>query len=266
MQNVGGQTIGQFKADGVAVIRGLFRSWVEPLREGVEQNLAEPGEFARDYRDENGGRFFGDYCNWHKIPTYRDFLFHSPAAELASTLMESNTARLFHEHVLVKEASTDIPTPWHHDQPYYCVDGKQNCSLWLALDPVPRETAVEFIAGSHRWGKWFRPERFDNTPLYEHDRYYTLPDIESQRDEYRILSWDLEPGDAIAFHFLTVHGSPGNTSESSRRRGFSSRWVGDDAAFADRGGKTSPPFPDCKLSHGDRLVGSEFPVCFRRSE
>ena len=265
MLSISGQTIGQFKADGAVVIRGLFTDWVELLNEGVARNLEEPGEFVRDYRDDQGGRFFGDYCNWSRIPEYRDFLFHSPAAELACTLMESVAARLFHEHVLVKESATDIPTPWHHDQPYYCVDGQQNCSLWLALDPVPRETAVEFIAGSHRWGKWFRPERFDNTPLYQHDRFYTLPDIDGHREDYRILGWELAPGDVVAFHYLTVHGSPGNRSATARRRGFSSRWVGDDATFADRGGKTSPPFPDIKLEDGAPLTGPEFPVCYRRN-
>ena len=51
----------------------------------------------------------------------------------------SKTVRLFHEHVLVKEPGADVPTPWHHDQPYYCVDGRQNVSLWAPLDPVGRE-------------------------------------------------------------------------------------------------------------------------------
>ena len=31
--------------------------------------------------------------------------------------------RLFHDHLLVKEAGSAEPSPWHQDQPYYCVDG-----------------------------------------------------------------------------------------------------------------------------------------------
>ncbi|MCS6067541.1 hypothetical protein LNO81_12330 [Klebsiella variicola subsp. variicola] len=46
----------------------------------------------------------------------------------------------------------------------------------------------------------------------------------------------------MAFHFRTVHGARGNPGARARRV-FSARWVGDDAAFADRGGVTSPPFP-----------------------
>ncbi len=252
--------IEQFRTRGAAALRGVFSDWVETLRRGIEKNMAEPGPFARDYNEPDRGRFFNDYCNWRKIDEYREFLFHSPAAEIARSLMGSTGARLFHEHVLVKEAQTAIPTPWHHDQPYYCVDGKQNCSLWIALDPVPRETALEFMAGSHLSGKWYRPLRFNNQPLYDEDQFETLPDIDAHRDEFEILGWDTEPGDAIAFHFLTLHGAPGNSAPLTRRRAFSSRWLGDDATFAARRGRTSPPFPDCTLRHGDRLEGPDFPL------
>ncbi|HBQ6654736.1 TPA: phytanoyl-CoA dioxygenase, partial [Klebsiella quasipneumoniae subsp. quasipneumoniae] len=43
------------------------------------------------------------------------------------------------------------------------------------------------------------------------------------------------------------------------RRVFSARWVGDDAAFADRGGVTSPPFPELTLRDGDPLDSPLFP-------
>ena len=252
--------IDAFEQQGAVLIKGALNEWVEPLRKGIEKNLVSPGPFVRDYDEKENGRFFGDYCNWQRFEEYRTFLYDSPAADIAGQLMRSTEVRLFHEHVLVKETSTAIPTPWHHDQPYYCVDGKQNCSLWLSLDTVPRETAVEFVAGSHRWNKWFLPQRFDRTPLYEDSRLETLPDIENNLDQYQILGWATEPGDVVAFHYLTLHGAPANASAKTRRRAFSSRWVGEDATFAVRGGKTSPPFPDCKLRHGEPLTGDEFPL------
>ena len=52
----------------------------------------------------------------------------------------------------------------------------------------------------------------------------------------------MEPGDAVAFSFLTLHGAPGNVSETVRRRAFTARFVGDDAVFRDLGGLGSPPF------------------------
>ncbi|GIS71219.1 MAG: hypothetical protein CM1200mP10_07960 [Candidatus Neomarinimicrobiota bacterium] len=82
-----------------------------------------------------------------------NFYFKSPAAEIAGRITKSDQIRIFHEHILVKEPKTSERTPWHHDQPYYCVDGNQVCSIWLPLDPVPRKAGLEFIAGSHNPGK-----------------------------------------------------------------------------------------------------------------
>lgn len=257
-----------FQTDGVVKLVGIFSDWVTTLQSGVEQNMRQPGPFTREYTGEDeGGRFFGDYCNWNRIDPYREFIFNSECASIAARLMQSNTARFFHEHVLVKEPGTAQPTPWHHDQPYYCVDGRQNVSFWIPLDTVPLETCPEFIAGSHRWGKWFVPTRFTGAD-YERDEpgMEVMPDINASRQDYDIRSWALDPGDAIAFNFLTVHGAPANLSNQHRRRGFAARWVGDDATYAVRSGIISPPFPglEKRLNPGDALDAEEFPLVYSR--
>jgi ectoine hydroxylase-related dioxygenase (phytanoyl-CoA dioxygenase family) len=252
-----------FARDGVVVIRGLFKDWIEPLRAAMEYNMEHPGPFFKNYTpDQDSGRFFGDYCNWPNNPGYRSFIENGPAAALAKGLMGAQRARIFHEHVLIKEAGNNKPTPWHHDEPYYCAKADQSVSIWLPLDPVARNSTVEFVAGSHRWGKLFRARKFTGVD-YEHTTpgLETMPDIEGNRDDYQILGWDLEPGDAIAFDYLTVHGAPGNASSQHSRRVISTRWLGDNAHYVDRGGETSPPFPHLigRLQTGDPLPESEFP-------
>jgi ectoine hydroxylase-related dioxygenase (phytanoyl-CoA dioxygenase family) len=252
-----------FQEDGVVLLRGVFdQASIEDLRAGVEHNMATPGEYTRGYTEEGEpGHFFGDYCNWARIPEYRDFMINSPAPRLAQALMGSAKVNLFHEHVLVKEPGTLKPTPWHHDQPYYCVDGSDSCSFWIPLDPVARESCVEFIAGSHRWGKWYTPTRFVGV---EYDRAAedseSIPDINAEREKYDIRGFELEPGDCIAFHFLTVHGAPGNASPVARRRAFAARYTGDDARFARRTGIMSPPFPEVTLQTGDPMDCETFPL------
>jgi ectoine hydroxylase-related dioxygenase (phytanoyl-CoA dioxygenase family) len=76
-----------------------------------------------------------------------------------------------------------------------------------------------------------------------------------------ILEWDLEPGDAVAFAFSTLHGARGNYA-ASRRRAFSLRFVGDDARYVERPGPTSPPFPGHGMSSGDELREDWFPVVY----
>jgi hypothetical protein len=69
-----------FERDGAAVLRGVFKDWVEPLREGVEYNATHPGPSFRNYTPEKTtGRFFGDYCNWQRIEPFKDFVEHSSA-------------------------------------------------------------------------------------------------------------------------------------------------------------------------------------------
>lgn len=257
------KTIDAFRNDGAAVVRGAFSvDWIKRLRRGVDENMTTPGTYAKGYtKDGDPGHFFGDYCNWARIADYRAFFFDSPAPLMAAELMGSAKVNLFHEHVLVKEPKTRDRTPWHHDQPYYCVDGRDNVSFWIPLDPVPKETCVEFVAGSHRWGKWFTPTKFVGVHYDREDKgYETVPDINATRDDYRLLSWDLQPGDCIAFHFLTVHGAPGNPSQTARRRAFAARFTGDDATYAVRDGEMSPPFPEVTLTPGDAMDCETFPV------
>ena len=256
------EAVDTFERDGVLPMPGAFADWVETLRAGVARNMAEPSALERTYRPADGSpAFFQDYCSWDRIDEYRRFVFESPAARLAAALMRSRRARFFHEHILVKEAGTSVRTPWHQDQPYYCVDGRQSVSFWIALDPVAREIVPEYVSGSHRWGRDFSPQRFDGSKLYPQDDFAALPDIEAERARHPIAGWAMAPGDAVAFHFRTVHGAPANAS-GTPRRAFSARWVGDDAVFVQRAGRTSPPFPDLTLAHGAPLTGPQFPVAF----
>ena len=249
-----------YQRDGVVLVPGLLRDHVATLAAAVAENMAAPSPFERTYRPADGtAPFFQDFCNWQRIAGYREVVLTSPMAEAASRLMGSRTARIFHEHVLVKEPGNSIKTPWHQDQPYYLVEGRQSVSFWVPLDPVPREIGVEYVAGSHRWGRDFRPQRFDGTSLYQGDTAEAVPDVEANRDSLNVLGWAMQPGDAIAFDFRTLHGAPANTTEN-RRRAVSFRWVGDDARFAKRLGRTSPPFPHLVFEDGAPFEGPEFPV------
>ena len=260
-------TIAAYRRDGAVPLRGVIApEWLARLETGVERNLREPGPYAKRYTpDGNPGLFFGDYCNWQRIPEYADFMANSPLAGIAAALMGASKVNLYHEHILVKEPGTLERTPWHHDQPYYPIDGEQIVSMWIPLYSVPRATCPEFIAGSHRWGKWFMPARFKDGAQWEAQdpSFVPMPDIEAERDHHTVLAWDLEPGDCIAFHGLTVHGAPANPL-ATRRRAFSARWTGDDARFVLRPGFMSPPPPERDgPAPGAPLDSAVFPVVWR---
>jgi len=256
--------IKDYEIDGVVCLRGLFdQRWLQNLAVGVEKNFSDPGPDSMNYTPQGEpGRFYDDYCNWQRIDEYRDFISESPAAEIAGRLMQSASVRIYHEHVLVKEPGTQQVTPWHHDQPYYGVDGDQLCSLWLPLDPVPKYACPEFVAGSHSDGRLYTPRLFidhssyaDNAPGFD-----DVPDIDKQRDSHRILCWDLSPGDCIVFQMRVLHGAPATLGLTTRRRGFSTRWLGDDARFAERPWLTSPPYHELDLAPGEPMHHNLFPL------
>ena len=136
-------------------------------------------------------------------------------------------------------------------------------SFWIALDDISKEGCLECIAGSHLSKILHKPKRFNGNDLYENDHSKDVPDINSNRQNYKILSWDIKAGDAVAFDFRTLHGASQNVNKKSRRRVFSARIVGDDAFFVDRKGKGSPPFKNINLNTGDKLTEKEFPIIYK---
>ena len=263
MADITQNQINDFQENGVVLLKGAFKDYVENARQAIEENKRNPSWRERTYHPEDGGApFFQDYVVWNQFDGYRALVKDSGMAKMAARLMQSKSARIFHDHILVKEPGNSVVTPWHQDQPYYLVEGQQTVSFWVPLDPVPRDRTIEYIAGSHKWDKNFRPDRFDGTPLFENDTSEQVPDVDAQRDQLDIVGWAVEPGDAVAFSFRTLHGAPANASPT-RRRVVSMRWVGDDAKFIERPGKTSPPFPDLDYTPGAPFEGDDFPVIYR---
>ena len=263
------QLAADFRRDGACAVRGLLDAGeVERLSAAVEAHMADPGPMAIEGGgDATSGRFFEDFRNWERIDGYEEVIRGSRIGEVAAALMGSETVRLHHDHLLVKEPGTTIRTPWHQDQPFYNVDGSDTVSLWIPLDPVPRESTLEFVAGSHAAGTWYMPRSFfdDRALVFDDGAFEEVPDVEADRGAHTILGWALEPGDAVAFNMLTLHAAAGSRH---RRRAFSVRLVGDDVRFAVRPHATSPAFPELEgvLAHGDVLEHSLFPRLWSRSE
>lgn len=239
------QIVADYQRDGAVVLRGILSpDEVATLQRGLNTNLSQPGPRAIiASAADDPGFFIEDFCNWQTNPDYRSTIFNTPLAAAASLLMQSSTVRLFHDHMLTKEPGTAARTPWHQDQPYYNVDGFQNTSFWIPVDPVSRASTLEFLAASHR-GPWLMPRTFMDKQArwFPEGSLADLPDIEAQREAFPILGWALEPGDLVAFHMLTLHASAG-VAPGHRRRVFSVRFLGDDMRHAPRPWKTSPDFP-----------------------
>lgn len=251
-----------YQSNGVVLIKGLFKDWVDVIKAGIGRNMAEPGPYASEnLKEGDSGRFFDDYCNWTRIPEFEEVIFNSAVGKAAAELMQSKTSQVFHDHVLVKEPGTSKPTPWHQDSPYYFVDGEQTVSFWCPVDPVT-DASLRCVAGSHLWEKPVLPTRWLSEENFypDKDAYMPVPDPDAQSMD--IVEWEMQPGDAVAFNYKILHGARGNNS-SLRRRAFSLRLVGDDARYITRPGPTSPPFPGHEMTDGQKLREDWFPVIYK---
>ena len=254
--------IKSFQDDGVVLIKGLFADYVELIQMGIDYNIQNPGRYAAEnIKDGEGGRFFDDYCNWNRISQFQEVIKNSKVAEVAAGLMKSKTVQVFHDHVLVKEPGTSKPTPWHQDSPYYFVEGSQTVSFWSPVDAVTDAT-LRCVAGSHKWSKPVLPTRWLNEDKFYKDTVKYMPVPDPDAEGMKVLEWDMDPGDAVAFHYRILHGARGNETKK-RRRAFSLRLVGDDARYVERPGPTSPPFPGHNMKPGDRLREDWFPIIYK---
>jgi ectoine hydroxylase-related dioxygenase (phytanoyl-CoA dioxygenase family) len=259
--------IDAYQKDGAVCLRQVLRSdEVALLRRGIDANLAAPSQRAKvASRPGDPGRFIEDFCSWQENEDYRRFIFESPLAEIAGQLMQSRTVRLYHQHKLTKEPGTQARTPWHQDEPYYNIEGRQNASFWIPVDPVSRAATLELVAGSHL-GPWLMPRSFldQQAKWFPEGALADLPDIDGEREAHRILGWEIEPGDLVCFHMLTLHASAGVEGDR-RRRVFSVRFLGDDIVHAPRAWATSPEFPGLAevLPAGAAMEHPLFPLLWK---
>ena len=264
-RHISDQERAAWRRDGALCLRGVVApEWLELLAEGIAAAIAEPSEVAKDY-GEGESRFHTDHGMFLRFGQFRRFMHESPMARLAAELMGASRINLYDEHLLIKEPGADTPTWWHHDLPYFRIKGSQICSFWVPLDPVTEATgSVRFAAGSHAWGKMFRPVKIGQGDFVAETEQFleTAPDIDGDPERYPTICFDLDPGDVAVFHGATLHAANGNPLPTPRRA-VSLRFCGDDITWYP--GRHSPTFYDAPhLVEGGPIDAEIFPRLWTR--
>ena len=229
-----------YHRDGVLLLPGMFdKDWIELLNKGLDANIEAPTRRSRIwYKDTSGRSMFYDHTAWQGIEEYRKFIFNSPAAQICGQLMRSTTINFFFDSVFVRSTGTQFETPWHQDEPYWSVEGYDACSIWMPLGPVKQKNALSFVPGSHRLKTVFKQYNFgDLNPVRKKNvdqvdfsdiAEQEFPDINADPKRFGVVSWDMQPGDCIAFNGRTMHGGSGKLDDDCELRVFTTKWVGDD--------------------------------------
>ncbi len=86
---------------------------------------------------------------WRTSEVVRRFVFGQRLAGIAAALMGVSAVRLYHDQSLYKEPSGGF-TPAHADQYYWPLASDRTVTVWIPLQPVPREMGpLSFYTGSH---------------------------------------------------------------------------------------------------------------------
>ncbi len=274
---ISARNIAEFSEQGVTLVRGAISDvWIELLRKGIATNIETPTERGRVWdRDDAGRVTFYDSQAWRSIPEYRDFVLNSPMAEIAGRVMNVSKVNFFFDAVFVRSPGAQFRTPFHQDEPFWSVEGFETSSCWMPLVSVERKSALEFVAGSHRWDVKYEQQNFGaltgddrDQVSYANSEAEPFPDIEGHRDDYDIISWDMEPGDVAIFNARMIHGGSGNLAADRDLRVFNTQWLGDDVRVRFREEGMDPDHTDVMtaagLSDGDVIGTDLYPELWRR--
>ena len=273
--------IDAYHRDGVVLVKDMFDSdWIEVLKRGLMINGKNPTHRARTWdRDAEGRTMFWDSQAWQEVDEYQQFIFNSPAAEIAGKLLKATEINFFFDAVFVRSPGTQFSTPWHQDEPYWSIEGYDTCTIWMPLVPVKKKNALAFVPGSHLNNQIFDQPNFgelnpDGKTDVDQVNFSgiaeeSIPDIDADPERYGVISWDMNPGDCVAFNSRILHGGSGKLEGDQGLEVFTTKWLGDDARIKFRTCGMDPDhsaiMTEYGLKPGDRPGTDLYPKIWQQS-
>ena len=252
-----------FERDGVVHLpKVLDDEWIQRGRDACEHVPAveiREGRIAAEY--------FMKLRVWENDEVFKHFCYDDKITGIAAQLTGSDKLNLLYDQMFNIAPGSGDRTVFHNDLPYWPIRGQQVVSIWLAFDKVSKENGgMEFFRGSHKWAKQFQPVTADGSegevkPFDSNDGYDELPDWEAERNQREMVFYDLEPGDALAFSPLVVHGSYDNVSKDMQRRAYAMRFTGSEVVYHD-GPVWNIYITNPTLKSGDPLDSAQYPIVY----
>lgn len=248
--------VAQYHRDGAVLLKGVLSAEeLALLTEGVDQVYADPGERSSVVRSPEGeGETLVLNYPTTRSPALRRLVESGVIAQLAGKVMDVPQAQLVFEQIFYKTKGRIVPTPWHQDTPFLRVRGYDMCRVWLTADPSPADITVQMVRGSHRWNVVYGAGTGEIEPVVRQEERASYnndnlgdpglpspPDVARYRDSFDILTFDVEPGDALVFQGNMLHGASGRDAWDRPRRAFATMWGGPQLRYHEPRGKAFPP-------------------------
>jgi len=236
-----------FQRDGFLLKRQMYpRELIDRLRlqvddlHGREHATPTPGVWTSWEQDLPAGKAprIRQLMNSEIVSPILDAMSRSSEMLTVMSQLIGPDLYLYHSKLMMKAAHDGTFTPWHQDFGYWHFDLKTptqvNCML--AIDPADESNgAVRMVTGSHQRG------------LVPHESFksdsFSLG-LPGDLTAYPSKLIDMEPGDALFFGALIIHGSGPNRSARDRRANT--------FAFDRAGSKISGVMPEHMHRLGER--------------
>ena len=90
-----------------------------------------------------------------------------------------------------------------------------------------------------------------------------MPDIDSDREKYNVVSWEMATGDCVAFNGRIIHGGSGQLTSGRELQVFNTQWLGNDVKVHFKSYGMDPDHTE-KMRHygmnsGDAVEGTVYP-------
>lgn len=279
------EQIEAYQRDGAVLLKNILSdAELALLSAGVEEANAQPTpRFSRVQSADGRGETVVDQLPSEASPSLKALIRDGRIAEIAAQMMRTPSAQLVLDQLFYKQPGRVVPTPWHQDTPFLCVRGHDIARIWLSCDPSPADLTVQVVRGSHRWNVIYSTQSeaqsevatTDEGGAFSYDgigdaRQPPTPDIERYRGSFDIMTFDVEPGDAVVFHGHVLHGAAGRDDHPRPRRAFASLWGGPELRCHRPGGFAMPTVGQLRgyqAPHGARIGDhpEEFPYYWKKT-
>lgn len=209
------QDVDFYNEQGYLLVKGVFnKEEVEEMRGAVGRIIDRAAKANQDHNAQWQGDFLpaeelkklvlkGFHDVHYHDSSFMRAVIHPKMAEVLSQIIGPNV-QLHHTKMLVKPPENGAAFPMHQDAPYFPHELHTMLAASVHLDDANVENGcLHVIPGSHKQG--------------------TLPHIGRHylnAKEYPVSMGTpcvAEAGDVLFFNYLTIHGSPANLSDRTRR-------------------------------------------------
>ncbi|AOY80535.1 phytanoyl-CoA dioxygenase family protein [Moorena producens JHB] len=186
------------------------------------KNLLSPGAlyllrqelkqvFDQHYKFDPNRQFSSREMMWLESDIAKEFVLSQRLGQLAAELLQVSSVRIYHDDFLCKEPGGGR-TPWHYDGHHYPIASNNVGTMWIPLQPTPKEMGPLELAKGMDSYKLVKEIPFDKFSQ-GHDRAI------AEMLQARGIIIDREPfqlGEITFQHSLNVHGAGANRTTEQR--------------------------------------------------